>query len=58
MTRNKKLTDELYQMGISISYDRVIELEDWIATSFCEQFEKDGVEAPTGLWKGLFIVCA
>ncbi len=25
-------------MGISISYDRVLELEDWIATTVCEQF--------------------
>ena len=43
MTRSKKLIDQLYQMGISISYDRVMELEEWIATSVCEQFEKDGV---------------
>ena len=58
MTRSKKLIDQLYQMGISISYDRVMELEEWIATSICEQFEKDGVVAPNGLRKGLFTVCA
>lgn len=49
MTRSKKLIDQLYKMGISISYDRVMELEEWIATSVCEQFEKDGIVAPTGL---------
>lgn len=33
-----------------------MQLEEWIATSVCEQFERDGVVAPTGLRKGLFIV--
>ena len=45
-------------MGISISYDRVTELEECIATSVCEQFDKDDVVAPAGLRKGLFTVCA
>ena len=58
MTRSKKLIDQLYRLGISISYDRVTELEEWIGTSVCEQFEKDGIVAPTGLRKGLFTVCA
>ena len=57
-TRSKKLIDQLYWLGISISYDRVTELKEWIATSVCEQFDKDGVVAPTGLQKGLFTVCA
>ena len=35
-----------------------MQLEEWIATSVCEQFERDGVVAPTGLQKGLFTVCA
>lgn len=58
MTRSQKLIDQLYRLGISISYDRVTELEEWIATSVCEQFEKDGIVAHTGLRKGLFTVCA
>lgn len=58
MTRSKKLIEQLYQMGISISYDRVMELEEWIATSVCEWFEEDGVVAPAGLQKGLFTVGA
>jgi len=56
MTRSKKFIDQIYQIGISISYDRVMELEEWITTSVCEQFEKDGIVAPTGLRKGLFTV--
>ena len=43
-------------MVISISYDRILELEEWTATTVCEQFEEDGVVAPACLWKGLFTV--
>ncbi len=45
-------------MGISISYNRVLELEEWIATAVCEQFGEDGVVAPACLRKGLFTVGA
>ena len=58
LTRSKKLTNQLYQMGFSISYDRVIELEEWIATSVYERFEEDGVVVPASLRKGLFTVGA
>ena len=57
-TRSKKLVQQLYQMGISISYDRIIQIEDWLATSTCERFEADGVVAPAGLRKELFTVGA
>ena len=36
MTRSKKLIQQLYQMGVCVSYDRVLELEDWISSSVCE----------------------
>ncbi|KAK3883433.1 hypothetical protein Pcinc_012266 [Petrolisthes cinctipes] len=42
-------------MGICILYDRVMEIEDWIATSSCERFREDGVVA---LRKELFTVGA
>uniref|UniRef100_UPI00358E0071 uncharacterized protein isoform X1 n=1 Tax=Myxine glutinosa TaxID=7769 RepID=UPI00358E0071 len=58
LTRSKKLIQQLYQMGISISYDRVMDLEDCIATSVCERFEEDGVVCPAFLRKGLFTVGA
>ena len=49
MTRIKKLIQQLYQTRISVSYDRVMELEDWIATAVCECFEEDGVVVPACL---------
>ena len=45
-------------MGLSISYDRVMELEDWLATSVCEPFEEDVVVYPACLKKGLITVGA
>ena len=57
-TRNKKLIHQLYQMGLSISYDRIMQIEEWIATSACERFEDDGVVVPSCLSKGLFTVGA
>ena len=58
VTRSKKLTNQLYRMGLSISYDRIMQIEDWIATSACERFEDDGAVVPSSLSKGLFTVGA
>ena len=58
MARSKKLIQQLYQMGICVSYDRALELEDWIATSVCERFEEDGVVTPASLRKGVFTIDA
>lgn len=46
LTRSKKLIQQLYQLGISISYDRVMELEDLLATSVCERFFQDWSGGP------------
>ena len=56
ITRSQKIIEQFYQMGISISYDRFMELEEWIAISVCERFEEDGIVAPACLQKGLFTV--
>ena len=58
LTRSKKIIQQLHQMGISVSYDRVMQIEEWLATAVCERFEDDGVVAPTILRKGLFTVGA
>uniref|UniRef100_UPI00358E5A52 uncharacterized protein n=1 Tax=Myxine glutinosa TaxID=7769 RepID=UPI00358E5A52 len=58
LTRSKKINQQLHTMGISVSYDRVMQLEDWLATAVCERFEDDGAVAPTILQKGLFTVGA
>ena len=34
-------------MGLSISYDSISQIEDWIATSACKRFEDYGVVVPS-----------
>ena len=58
LTRSKKIIQQLHQMGISVSYDSVMQIEEWLTTAVCERFEDDGVVAPTILRKGLFTVGA
>ena len=57
-TRCRKLTTQLFQMGISISYDRVLSLEDKIAASLCDQYQQDGVVVPACFNKRLFTIGA
>ena len=58
LTRCKKLITELYQLGLSVSYDRLMEIEDWLATAIAKRFEEDGCVSPVCLKKGLFSVGA
>ena len=58
LTRSKTLIAKLYQMGISVSYQRIVELEDMLATSVSERFEMDGCVAPACLKKGIFTIGA
>ena len=57
-TRSKKLLNCLHRLGISISYNRVIELENCLVSSVCTRFEQDGVVCPSQLRKDLFTVGA
>lgn len=57
-TRSKKIINSLHRLGISISYSRVIELENSLATAICTQFEDEGIVCPSNLRKGLFTVGA
>ena len=58
LTRSKHLINQLHQLGICISYERVLQLEDWIAKAICIRFHKDGVVSPVCLHRGLFTVGA
>ena len=41
-----------------MSYDRLMEIEDWLATAVAKRFEEDGFVSPVCLKKGLFSVGA
>ena len=57
-TRSEKLITELHELGLSVSYNRVLQLENQIAFTVCEDFRKKGVVCPIQLCKGLFTVGA
>jgi len=57
-TMSKKLIAHLLELGLSVSYDRVVELENQLATAVCENIAKNGIVCPAQLRKGLFTVSA
>lgn len=58
LTRSKKIVNNLYRLGISISYARIIVLENLLASAVCKQYEEEGLVCPSHLQKGLFTVGA
>jgi hypothetical protein len=57
-TRSKKIITQLYDLGLCISYDRVLEIESQLAISVCRDFHDKGVVVPAQLRCGLFTVGA
>ena len=57
-TRSKKILNCLHILSISISYKRVIEVENSLGSSICKRFEDEGIVCPSQLRKGLFTVGA
>ena len=43
---------------VCVSYSRVLQIEEWLATSVTERFHNDGVVCPPKLRNGLFTVAA
>ena len=57
-TRSKKIINQLYELGISVSYDRVDDLMNGLATAVCNRFQQDGVVCSLNMNCGLFTVGA
>ena len=57
-TRKRELIDKLHQNGISISYNRVLELSGQLGENVIKQYVKDDVVCPPILRKGLFTTSA
>lgn len=53
-TRSKNLLSQLFNMGLSVSYERVLQLEGQLATAVCNNFQSKGVVVPAELRHGLF----
>ena len=52
-TRSRKMVNTLYNLGISVSYQCVIDLEISLATTVCKHFEDEGLVCPPILRKGI-----
>ena len=57
-TRNKDLIDILFQLGLSVSYDRVLSISTDLANAIIDNFENDSVVCPPALRSALFTVSA
>ena len=57
-TRKRKLVDKLYDLGLSISYDRVLSISTSLANSVCKQYTMDKVVCPPKLRGNLFTTAA
>eukprot|EP00112_Aurelia_sp_Birch-Aquarium-sp1_P007906 Seg1863.1 transcript_id=Seg1863.1/GoldUCD/mRNA.D3Y31 product="hypothetical protein" protein_id=Seg1863.1/GoldUCD/D3Y31 len=57
-TRQSKLVDEMFRLGLSVSYDRVLEIENTMVRSLCTKFDEEGVVCPPNLAKSVFTTSA
>jgi len=57
-TRKRELIDKLHENGISISYDRVLEIAGQLGETVVNQYVEDDVVCPPILRKGLFTTSA
>ena len=53
-TRKRQIVDELFSRGLSVSYDRVMQLSTDLGNDAIQTYEKDGVVCPRSLCTGLF----
>ena len=57
-TRKRTRVDELYGLGLSISYDRVLEISTEMGNIVCARYQSEGVECPPKLNKKIFTTAA
>ena len=57
-TRKRELVDILFHLGLSVSYDRVLDISNDMAIAAAQQYESDGVVCPLIMRKNLFTTAA
>ena len=57
-TRKRDLVDKLFQLGLSVSYDRVLTISTCVANGLTEQYTEHGVVCPPALRKNLYTTAA
>ena len=58
VSRRKGLIDTMFQLGMSVCYDRVLQVITDLANGTSERFEAEGVVCPVNMKQGLFTVGA
>ena len=58
VTRSRELIDNLFSLGISVSYDRVLQLSTDLTNNACARFESLGAVVPAKLCTGVFTTSA
>jgi hypothetical protein len=58
LTRKTKLIDKCFNLGLCISYDRVLKLSNKVSNTVCTYFNAEQTVCPPGLRSGLFTVAA
>ena len=56
--RKRSLIDRFFDLGLSISYDRVMEIFTSMANRLCKQYHYDNIVCPLDLRQGLFTTAA
>ena len=57
-TRSKKLVTQLYQFGLSVSYDQISQVENQLATGVCQHIAEIGLVCSSQLHHGVFTIGA
>lgn len=57
-TRSKKFVNQLYELSLSVSYQRIDDIMNNLATSVCDHFKSVGIVCPLSLQSGLFTIGA
>jgi hypothetical protein len=57
-TRKRELVDNLYELGLSISYDRVLNISTELGSKVCHQYWMENAVCPPKLKSGLFTTAA
>jgi hypothetical protein len=57
-TRKKKLVDKCNMLGLSVSYDRVMQISNKVANSVCSQYRQQQLVCPPSVKEGIFTVAA
>ena len=57
-TRSRKMLTQMHELGLSISYTRLLEIQDSITSALCKRFKDEDAVCPTQLRTGIYSVGA